>query len=154
AALFLLVALLWVISGPVAGLGLKNTIGLLVYLNPRSPVAQVLYFGHSPIPLWWAYLLRAFPFAVAVIWPVLRLVPDDVRQAAHLEAATPWRELVRVTLPLTYPAALGAGLVVLALSLAEISASKFVATPGTETFTQVVFDRMHYGVSRDVASLC
>ena len=38
--------------------------------------------------------------------------------------------------------------------LGEISASKLVETPGSETFAQVIFDRMHYGVTNDVAALC
>ncbi len=43
-----------------------------------------------------------------------------------------------------------------ALSLVEIAASKLVEPPGSlsETFTHLLFDRMHNGVDNEVASLC
>ena len=52
------------------------------------------------------------------------------------------------------PALLCAAVVVTALSLNEISASKPVVTPGTLTFTQELFQRMHSGVTQDVSALC
>src|SRR5262249_50740179 len=125
--LFLIVSLLWVISGPVAGLGLEDTIALLARFGRDSLIAQVLYLSNSPRAVWWAYLLRGFPFAVAVVWPIMRLLPEELRAAARLEGASPWRELLWVTVPLALPAGLGAAVVVMALSLAEVSASKFVA---------------------------
>jgi ABC-type spermidine/putrescine transport system permease subunit II len=43
---------------------------------------------------------------------------------------------------------------VMVLSLGEIAAGKLAATPGSLTFAMEVFDRMHYGVSNDLAALC
>jgi ABC-type spermidine/putrescine transport system permease subunit II len=40
------------------------------------------------------------------------------------------------------------------LSLGELSAGKLVDTPGSQTFAQVIFRRMHYGVTNDLAALC
>ena len=39
------------------------------------------------------------------------------------------------------------------LSLGEVGAGARVETPGWETFTKLIFDRMHYGVDTNVAAL-
>ena len=39
------------------------------------------------------------------------------------------------------------------MSLGELSASKLVETPGSQTFAHEVFTQMHYGVTNDLAAL-
>jgi iron(III) transport system permease protein len=149
--------LAWVLPGPVAGYGLKDVIAWLGHLagwGPRDLLGRLLYYGPSPLPVVWAYLVRFFPYALAVLWPVVRLLPRELRDAARVDGATPARELGRVVVPLTRPALLAAALVTTALSLGEVSGSKPVSTPGMSTFSEVVFDRMHYGVTNEVAALC
>jgi ABC-type Fe3+ transport system permease subunit len=119
-------------------------------------LARVLYYGPSPVPVpvLWAYLLRFFPCAVVVLWPVVRLVPRDLREAARVDGAGPAQELRYVIGPLTLPALLRAGLVVAVLALGELSAGKLVETPGSQTFAHEVFTQMHYGVTNDLAAFC
>jgi iron(III) transport system permease protein len=147
-------AVAWSLPGPVAGYGLKEVIGMLVDWSPRGPAAQLLYYRPTPLPVLWAHLVRFLPYAVAVLWPVVRLVPRELIDASRVDGAPPARELFGLVVPLTAPALLTAALVAAALSLSEISASKPVSIPGTDTFTQVLFDRMHYGVPGDVAGPC
>jgi ABC-type Fe3+ transport system permease subunit len=66
----------------------------------------------------------------------------------------PGQEYKHVVWPLARRPWVWAGLAVAALALGEISASKLVETPGSESFAHVIFDRMHYGVTNDVAALC
>ncbi len=82
-------ALAWAMPGPIAGLGLKESIFQLVQWFPSGPLAQVLYDGPSPVPVFWAYGLRFFPCAVALLWPAVRRVPVELREAAWLEGAKP-----------------------------------------------------------------
>ncbi len=152
-AILVLLAAAWAVSGPVVGLGLKREIQLIVAALPRGCLADVLYFGPSPVPIMWAGLIRVLPFAVAVLWPVFRLLPNDFCDTARLEGAPAVARLTRVLVPLSLFALLGAVLVSLALALAEVGASKLAATPGSDTFTLLIFDRMHYGVPQDVAGL-
>jgi ABC-type Fe3+ transport system permease subunit len=147
----------WVLPGPVAGYGLKDVIALLgqwAGWGPRDLLGRLLYYGPSPLPVVWAYLVRFFPYALAVLWPLVRLLPRELRDAARVDGATPARELARVVVPHTTPALFVAALVTTALSLGEVSGSKPVSTPGMSTFSEVVFDRMHYGVTNEVAALC
>jgi iron(III) transport system permease protein len=149
---FLLIAVItlaWALPGPIVGIGLKETIALL----PEGVLADALYFGPSPLPLAWAYLVRFLPFAVALLWPVVRMVPRELREAARLEGQGPWREFLIVTWPLTRSAVVLCGALVAALALGEVAASTRVETPGWESFAKLVFDRMHYGVDNNVAAL-
>jgi iron(III) transport system permease protein len=149
-----LMAVLWALPGPILGIGLKDTIAWVVDVVPVYPLAVALYYGPSPVPAVWAHMVRFFPCAVAVLWPVLRLFPGELRDAARVDGARPRQELRHLVLPLAWPACLRAGFAVMVLSLGELSAGKLVGTPGSRTFAQEVFDQMHYGVTNDLAALC
>jgi len=62
--------------------------------------------------------------------------------------------LTKIIWPLTARAFLWTALIVAALALGEIAASKLVQTPGADTFVNLLFDRMHNGVDNEVAALC
>jgi iron(III) transport system permease protein len=153
-AVLLLIAVAWAIPGPVVGLGLKGAINQLLNFDVGGVLGRVLYYGPSPLPVMWAYMLRFFPCAVVVLWPVVRLVPRELREAARVDGAGPAQELRHVVAPLTAPALLRAGLVVAVLALGELSAGKLVETPGSQTFAHEVFTQMHYGVTNDLAAFC
>jgi iron(III) transport system permease protein len=98
--------------------------------------------------------LRLFPFAVALVWPVVRLVPAELFDAARVDGASAAGELRHVVWPLSAVAAGRATLAVAVLALGELSASKLVATPDGGTFAHEVFTRMHYGVANQLAAMC
>jgi iron(III) transport system permease protein len=147
----LLIAAAWSMPGPVIGLGLKETIKKM---TGSEFLAAALYDGPSPLPVMWADLIRFFPAAVAVLWPVVRLVPNELLQSARVDGASPIYELRRVVAPLTILAFIQAGLASAILSMGELSAGKLAATPGSMTFAHEVFVQMHSGVSNDLAALC
>jgi iron(III) transport system permease protein len=153
-AALLLVAAAWSLPGPIVGLGLLGEISALLPAARGGLLERVLYLGPSPAPALWAYLLRFFPCAVVVLWPVARLLPRDLREATRVDGAGPLQELRHVVGPLTLPAVLWAALVVAVLALGELSAGKLVETPGSQTFAHEVFTQMHYGVTNDLAALC
>jgi len=159
-----LIAFAWSLPGPVVGIGLKETINLLVGAEADAreffaqaglgPLRASLYDGPSLLPILWANLLRFFPCAVAILWPSVRSLPVELREAARVDGARPRDELLRITLPLTASVSLRAGLAVAVLSLGELSAGKLVETPGSQTFAHIIFEQMHYGVPGSVAALC
>src|SRR5262249_2502382 len=102
----------------------------------------------------WAHLVRFFPCAVAVLWPVVRLTPRELREAAWAEGAGPGRELLRVVAPLTAAAQLRAVLAVAGLAPGGPSAGKRGSTPGAPSFAEAVFAQMHYGVTAGLAAQC
>ena len=90
-----LMALAWAMPGPLIGLGLKAAILLLLRctdfllggVTDSNLLAELLYHGPSPLPVIWVDVIRFFPCAVAVIWPVLRLLPRELRDAAAVDGA-------------------------------------------------------------------
>lgn len=154
-----LLAAAWALPGPVVGFGLKDTIEWLLNRISLSSfggdlAARVLWYGPSPVPILWIYIIRFFPFAMAMLWPVIRLVPREFIESVRLDGARPSQEFRHVIFPLSRAACLLTALAVTVLSLGEISASKLVETPGWDTLVHVIFDRMHYGVGNDLAAIC
>jgi iron(III) transport system permease protein len=154
-AVLLLMAIAWTMPGPVIGLGLKDVIKqMLDRTGWPHGLARALYYGPSYLPILWVDLIRFFPCAVALLWPVVRLLPRDLRDAARVDGAGPGRELRRVVWPLTAPAFLRAACVVAILSLGELSAGKLVSTPNAPSYAEVIFTQMHYGVTNQLAAQC
>jgi iron(III) transport system permease protein len=150
-SLLTLLALVWALPGPILGIGLKEAI---INWIPDGPLANWFYFNPSYAPVVWVQAIRFLPCAVAILWPVVRMVPKELLETARLEGARPRQELTKVIWPLAARACLWTVLIVAALALGEIAASKLVQTPGADTFVNLLFDRMHNGVDNEVAALC
>jgi iron(III) transport system permease protein len=144
-------AITMAIAGPILGLGLVSLIGKITY--PHW-LAVAVYYGPSPLPSLWAQSIRFLPFAIAILWPIVRLLPAELIDSARVDGAGPAREFRYVVAPLTARSYGWAAFAVAVLALGEISAGKIVATPGWQTFAHEVFSRMHYGVSNDLAAMC
>jgi iron(III) transport system permease protein len=157
----------WALPGPVIGVGLKLTINLLLKaeetvagVRPDQaarmylPLRTYLYSGPSPLPLMWVYLIRFLPCAVAVMWPVVRLMPAELHDAARVDGAGLGQRFRHLVVPLFGVVWLTASLAAAVLALGELSAGKLVSTPGAPTFAHEVFSEMHYGVGNNLAALC
>jgi iron(III) transport system permease protein len=153
--LFMLLAVAWVVPGPIVGLGLKETIGTLVVWVPYAPLSTALYDGPSPLPVLWAQLLHFLPSAVVGFWPVVRLLPRELRDSLQLDGASPWQELRHLVWPFLRRTWLAVVVVIAALALGEIGAVAMrVETPDWIMFAHELFNRMHYGQTPDVTALC
>jgi iron(III) transport system permease protein len=158
--LLFMLAIALAMPGPVVGFGLKLAINHilsveeLIFPPYAGPMRFLLYDGPSMLPVLWVCVIRFFPVAVAILWPTVRMLPVELREAARVDGATPVDEFFRVVLPLTRRACLMAALAVAVLSLGELSAGKLVETPGSTTLAHVIFEQMHRGVPSDVAALC
>lgn len=151
--LAILLVAAWVWPGPLIGWGMLTSIHWLLDTTQSAWLARLLYSGPSPLPVMWAYLIRFLPFAVALLWPVVRLVPTELREAARLDGASPAQELLHLGLPLLKRPLITTALALAVLNLGELGASRLVSTPGAEPFAQHFFALMHYGVTNDLAAL-
>jgi iron(III) transport system permease protein len=149
-----LMAVAWAMPGPLLGLGLKIVIDRLLDITDSRWLAQALYHGPSPLPLLWVDVIRFFPCAVALLWPLIRLIPAELSDAARVDGATPVQELRHVVWPLLSTAFARSALAVAVLSLGEVSASKLVSTPGMPSYATDIFTQMHYGVTNELAARC
>ena len=98
-------------------------------LNLRTSIALV--------PL--AHSLVALPFVVRSILPSLRSIPGNLREAAALLGAGPWRVWLSVDMPIVGRAVIVAMVFAFAVSLGEFGASLFVARPETPTMPLAIY---------------
>jgi ABC-type spermidine/putrescine transport system permease subunit II len=153
AFLLALLTFAWVLPGPIVGIGLKQTILALVQYLPDGPWTDLLYRGPSPLPIVWAHTIRFLPVAMFFLWPVVRLVPRELRDSARLAGARPLSELLHLVWPLTRGAVLLTSVAIAALCVGDVGASGRVETPNWEPFAKLILDRMHYGIDSNVAAL-
>jgi iron(III) transport system permease protein len=166
----------WMIPGPVLGIGLKESISMLMTLEDTvsghrlDVFRQLLYDGVSlqlslrgvtelrinvgTLPVMWATSIRFLPCAVALLWPVTRMISTSLFDVARSDGVKPSGELRHVVTPAVSSALAKAVVAVTALSLGELSAGKLVETPDGQTFSHEVFMQMHYGTSNHLAALC
>ena len=159
------VVVLLITPGPLIGVGLKQVIAMLMDgedwlfglfgpLPEFPPLRSLLYDQPSPLPAAWATMIRLFPVAVVMIWPSIRLIPQELLEAAKLDGLTIFGTWRLVVIPLTQDAALRAVIAITALNLGELSASKLVNPPFRPIFIHRLFDQMHYGADSTVSALC
>jgi ABC-type Fe3+ transport system permease subunit len=146
------------VPAPVVGIGLKEAIDHLVDVEQRrlgsTALRAALYDGPSLLPVAWAWLVRLWPFAVAFLWPTVRLIPKELFEVSRLGGATPGQEFREVVWPPARGAVVAAAIAVAVLALGELGASKLVATPDAPSFAHDVFAQMHYGAGNTLAAMC
>jgi ABC-type spermidine/putrescine transport system permease subunit II len=101
----------------------------------------------------WVQTIRVLPIAVVFLWPVVRMIPRELIEEARLAGAGPIGMLLHVVAPSTWRAVAITAIAAGALCLAEVGATTRVETPGWESFTKLIFDRMHYGVDQNLAAV-
>ncbi|MFO1328746.1 MAG: iron ABC transporter permease [Rubrivivax sp.] len=123
------------LSGTVIGIGLLLAFG-------SGPL--VLSGTASMIVL--AYLIRRLNFGIRNASSTLYNIPDSIEEASISLGVPPVRSFVQVVLPLMLPAIAAAGVLTWATTVAELSASVIVYSPGRETMPIQVFRLIESGL--------
>lgn len=74
------------------------------------------------------YAVLTLPFTTLVLTLYFKGVPQEIDEAAQLEGASPWRVLWDITLPLSLPSLIGAGLFAFMLAYSEFLFGLFITT--------------------------
>ena len=109
-------------------------LGFLVVFN-RPPVDVRSFALLLPI----AHSLVATPFVVRILQPALASIPDNLRQAAAILGAPPWRVWLEVDLPVIGRAMLVGSIFAFTISLGEFGATSFLARPDMPTLPVAIF---------------
>ena len=119
-----------------------------VWLLPLGASAVTLGFGFligfpqlrsSWLMLPLAHSLVAFPLVVRTITPALRSLRSNLREAASVLGATPWRVWREVDLPLLARALLIGGAFAFSVSLGEFGATAMISRAETPTLPYAIF---------------
>lgn len=89
------------------------------------------------VPL--AHSLVAFPFVVRTVLPVMRSIPNNLRESAALLGASPWRVWRYIDLPIISRTVAAAAVFAFTISLGEFGATVFVARPQTPTMPLAIY---------------
>jgi thiamine transport system permease protein len=81
----------------------------------------------------------AFPFVVRCVLPGLRQIPENLREAACLLGASPFRVWKLIDLPLIKHAILVGAIFAFSISMGEFGASSFLTRPHTPTMPVAIF---------------
>jgi thiamine transport system permease protein len=106
-----------------------------------------------------AHTLVAFPFVVRSILPALRSIPSNLREAAALAGASPWKVWRSVDLPIVSRALIVGAVFGFTVSLGEFGATVFVARPQTPTMPLAIYrflgqpGSLNYGQAMAMSSL-
>jgi iron(III) transport system permease protein len=152
------VAIALAAPGPVAGMALVLAYNAPIPEPDASSLVKLItnaraFIYDTPAVLIVAYVLRTLPYALLVLWPALRAIPDAYLESAALDGYGPWGQIRRIAIPLTLPAALAAWGVSFVLALGELPASNLVYPPGTTPLSVVVWGLLHTGVESHLAGV-
>jgi iron(III) transport system permease protein len=126
----------------------------LTLASPGPVAGMALVLGYRALPIVYdspamivmAETVRSLPYALLLLWPILRSFPQDYLDAAALDGHGPCGQVVRVVLPLSWRPLLAAWAVAFALGLGELPATNLAAPPGTPPMSVVIWSLLHTGV--------
>ena len=159
--------LLMVLSGWVAARrkALATLVDQLTTLPLLMPgivlgVAMMDVALRSPIPLYStltivviAFVIRYMPYGMRYTFTGVMQIHKELEEAAGVSGASPIVGLVRVVVPLLWPAILSGWLFVFLNSARELSIALILAGPDTKTIAVAVFDQASNGQFSEVAAL-
>ncbi|HSN05104.1 MAG TPA: ABC transporter permease [Nitrospira sp.] len=118
---------------------------LLLFVFLRMPLSlTTVIIGHVAFNL---------PVAIVVLRARLQKLDFRLLEAAYDLGATPWQAFRRITLPLLFPAILGAMLLAFTISLDDFIVTFFVAGPGATTLPLKVYSMIKSGLSPEINAL-
>jgi putative spermidine/putrescine transport system permease protein len=123
--------------------------GWLIILGNQGMVNEALGFvGIAPIRLLYNYPAVLFglvqymlPFAVLMLAPALTAIPEELESAAQSLGANWVRTFRHVVLPLARPGLVGAGLVVLTLSLTDFAMPAILGGGSQDFIANAIYDQ-------------
>lgn len=153
--------LAWACRGSRPWRWVTATVAALILASPGPVAALALKLAYRMVPivadtpalLVLAYGLRTLPYALLVLWPALRSIPQDHLDAAAVDGLGPWRRAWRVALPMSRGAIAAAWAVSFALAVGELPAAFFTYTPGRLPLIVVVWGLLHTGVESHLAGV-
>lgn len=123
--------------------------GWLIILGSQGMVNEALgLVGVPPLRLLYNYPAVLFglvqymlPFAVLMLAPALTAIPEELEAAAQSLGATWTRTFRHVVLPLARPGLVGAGLVVLTLSLTDFAMPAILGGGSQDFIANAIYDQ-------------
>lgn len=123
--------------------------GWLIILGNQGIVNDALgLIGVAPMRLLFNYTAVLFglvqymlPFAVLMLAPAMTAIPDETEAAARSLGASWTRTMIHVVIPMARPGLVGAGLVVLTLSLTDFAMPAILGGGSQDFIANAIYDQ-------------
>lgn len=138
-----------------------NMFGWILLLGRQGYITNLAYnlFGlrlpsiYSLTGLVFVQSLNLSPFVFLLSYAAFSKIPDSFGESARIHGISSWRTLSRVIIPSILPSILGAALIVLMLSMEDVSAPAFLGAPaGFIVLTYEIYTNMRVMFDFEVAS--
>lgn len=123
-----------------------------IFMLPLATSAVTLGFGFiialdepplnlrtSPLLVLFSHILIALPFVVRNVVPELRSIPTQMREAAQVLGASPWRIWTRIDFPMIRRGLAVGATFAFTISMGEFGASLFIVRPDTPTLPIAIY---------------
>jgi iron(III) transport system permease protein len=127
--------------GPIVGMAFKHAYLSIPFIHNT---ATIVIMG---------YVLRTLPYALIVLWPTLRAIPEEYLESAAVDGRGPWGQIRTIALPLSRAAILAAWGVAFVFALGELPATNILLPPGLTTIATLVWALLHTGVESHLAGV-
>ena len=87
------------------------------------------------------------------MWFAFHSISPAVLDAARVDGAGRWSQLIRIVLPIRWSALLLAWLMCAVIAMGDLAASVLTVPPGVMTLQIQIFTLLHYGVEDVVAGI-
>ena len=96
---------------------------------------------------------RFLPFAVLILWPLIRSLPRELMDTAEISGYAGWGRVLKVAIPDSHHGIKTCWAAVFALSFGELSVTNFLLPPGMTTISMRVWTLLHTGVESHLAGV-
>ena len=133
------------VPGTVVGLGVATVWGIVAHGGSHDAIGVRLVI---------AYVAAFMPIAVFVVAAATGRIEPTVDEIAALDGAGWAQRFFHVTLPIHWPALLGAWMLVFVLSVGELNSAVLLVPPGRSTLAVTIDNLLHYGANPVATVLC
>jgi iron(III) transport system permease protein len=130
------------IPGVVLGAAL-----LIVYLRVPLPIYGTLWI------LFIAYLTRYVPYGMRYVSVSMAQISRELEESAEVSGAGWWQSFRRIVLPLAAPGLVAGWLLIVVVSLRELSSSLLLYSPGNEVMSVRIWQLYQSGQLPELAAL-
>jgi iron(III) transport system permease protein len=120
---------------------------LFLYLRVSLPIYGTLWI------LFVAYLTRYLPYGMRYASVSLAQISSELEESAEVSGASRWQSFRRVLLPLAAPGLLAGWLLIVTVSLRELSSSLLLYSPGNEVLSVRIWLLYQGGQLAELAAL-
>jgi iron(III) transport system permease protein len=134
---------------------------VLTLATPGSVAGMALVLAYRDLPIIYdslamvvlAQTARSVPYAILLLWPLIRSFPQDYLDAAALDGYGPGGQVLHVALPLSWRPVVAAWATAFAIGLGELPATNIAYPPGVEPMSVFIWGLLHTGVESHLAGV-